>query len=238
MLNLDETIEIQSEYLIQKDLYLKAFVYAFGVTAFLDIVRSQVAEVNLLQIIPGFYILLIFSSLFVLLFFSDFIFRLPIELDAKKEQGTKTTNRIQLTVSLKVTFCFLFTTLFIILNTIIPLSLDSFDSYGESALESLWSFEEVISLESILLFLLLFLSQFPIVITSFLTSERDLSLLQEFWKIIIFISVIVSGVVTPTLDINTQLSFVFATSVFYLIIINIIEKRLNIKFIGLSSINS
>lgn len=238
MLNLDETIIIQSEYLVQKDLYLKAFSYAFGVTVFLDILRSQVPEVNLLQIIPGFYILLVFSSLFCLLVFSDFIFRIPIELDAKKEQGTKTINRIQLITLLKVTFSFLFSTLFIVLNTIIPLSLDSFDSYGENALESLWSFEEVISLESILLFLLLFLSQFPIIITSFLTTEIDISLLQEFWRIIVFVSVIVSGVITPTLDINTQLSFVFFTSIFYLFIINIIEKRVNIKFIGLNSINS
>jgi len=57
MLNLDETLEITSSYVVQRDLYLKGLVYSFGVIVFIDIVRGQVAEINLLQLMPGFYLI-------------------------------------------------------------------------------------------------------------------------------------------------------------------------------------
>ena len=55
MLNLDETVETNDAYIIQRDLYIRSVVYSFGVVIFIDIIRNQVAEINLLQLIPGFY---------------------------------------------------------------------------------------------------------------------------------------------------------------------------------------
>ena len=57
MLNLDETLITTSSYIKQRDLFLKSFVFSFGVIIFVDILRAQVAEVNLLQLIPGFYLI-------------------------------------------------------------------------------------------------------------------------------------------------------------------------------------
>jgi hypothetical protein len=67
MLNLDETLSFQENYESQRDYYLRIFLYSISVIVFIDIVRSQVSEINLLQLIPGFYLLLIFGSLFFLL---------------------------------------------------------------------------------------------------------------------------------------------------------------------------
>ena len=62
MFNIDETTELKVYYLLQKDLYMRGFLYSVGVFLFIDLVRSQISEVNLLQLIPGFYLLLLFIS--------------------------------------------------------------------------------------------------------------------------------------------------------------------------------
>jgi hypothetical protein len=65
MLNLEETLSIIPSYLVQRDLYVKAFVYAGGVLIFIDFLRGQISEVNILQLIPGFY----FPSCFFFYFY-------------------------------------------------------------------------------------------------------------------------------------------------------------------------
>ena len=69
MLNLDETFELNNTYVVQRDLYLKGFLYSFGVVIFIELIRGQVAEVNLLQLIPGFYLIVLFISFVVILYF-------------------------------------------------------------------------------------------------------------------------------------------------------------------------
>ena len=60
MFNLDETFLLNNSYVVQKDLYLKSFLYSFGVFSFIDLLRGQVAEIELLQLVPGFYLILLF----------------------------------------------------------------------------------------------------------------------------------------------------------------------------------
>jgi hypothetical protein len=238
MLNLDETLSFQTDYEVQRDYYIKIFLYSICVIIFIDILRSQVAEINLLQLVPGFYLFLLFSSLLILSISSNFLIFFPTTIDAKKDAGTKTINKIQLTTILRLSFFFLYTILFITLNTIIPLSLDSFNIYSENSLENVWSFDEVINLEIILLILLLILSQVPVILISYLTTENNLNKLPEIWRLVILLSIVIAGIITPTIDGYTQFGFSFSSIALYLMIINIIEKRVNIKFIGFNSINS
>jgi hypothetical protein len=84
MLNLDETLVINSSYCTQRDLYIRGLYYSFSLVLFVEILRSQVPEIDLLQLIPGFYLILLFSSYFVLLIFSDSFSKLPLELDNAK----------------------------------------------------------------------------------------------------------------------------------------------------------
>jgi hypothetical protein len=44
MLNLEETLSIIPSYLVQRDLYVKAFVSAGGVLIFIDFLRGQISE--------------------------------------------------------------------------------------------------------------------------------------------------------------------------------------------------
>lgn len=237
MLNLDETLACKSDYIAQRDFYLKVFLCSVGVFTFVEIIRAQIAEINLLQLVPGFYLVLLFSSLLFLVFVSDFLFRFPMEFDNTKEMGVKTLRKLQFTVLFKLSYFFFFFIFFLAASIVLPLSLDSFNSYSENTLENFWSFDEVISLESVLLILLVIFSQFPSAIISCIANEKDTNWFPKFWKINIFISIFLAGVLTPTIDGYTQFSFAFFSMIFYLIILNIIEKRMNIKFNGLNSIN-
>jgi len=237
MLNLDETIYFKAKYNNQNDILLKGICSFFGIFIVLDIVRGQVSEVKLLQLVPGFYLILLFISFVSILSFSTFFSNLSKEGDNKKQYGTKTLNKLKIIIFTKFKFFLFFTVLLVILNTIIPLSLDSFNNYGEKTLENLWSLDEVLTLEIILLFLLLLLSQFPVFIISYLTSEIKIISLPEYWKLISFLIFLASGLVTPTIDGYTQLSFAFAALSLYLLIINLLQKRIKIKLNFLSGLN-
>jgi Sec-independent protein secretion pathway component TatC len=236
MLNLDETLYLTDSYTKQKDFYLKSFLYSFGVLIFVDILRNQVSEVNLLQLIPGFYLILLFFSFLFLVINSDFISGFSKDLDNKKEFGTKTLNKIDLFVLNRFSFFFLSIILLFVLNSVIPLSLDSFNSYGEKTLENIWSFDEVLSLEIILLIILITLSQVPILIVTYVSTEKDSQILPEYWKSLSLVIFLVSGFLTPTIDGYTQLSFSFSAISLYFILINLIQKRVNVRFNGLNGI--
>ena len=106
MLNLDETLYLTDSYIKQKDFYFKSFLYSFGVLLFVDILRNQVSEVNLLQLIPGFYLILLFFSFLFLVITSDFIVGFSKDLDNRKEFVTKTLNKIYLFVLNRIFFFF------------------------------------------------------------------------------------------------------------------------------------
>lgn len=231
MLNLDETVETNNSYIVQRDLYLRGFLYSCGVIVFIDIIRGQIAEVNLLQLIPGLYLILIFISFVFLVYFSDLLYRIPIEYDNNRALGTKTIEKLDGASSLtKFSFLLFYSSLLTSLNSVIPLSLDSFNSYGEKTLENLWSFDDVISLEIVLLTILLVLSQLPLIVLIGLSNEKQKNILPEFWKPISFIIFIASALLTPTIDGYTQLSFAFSGLSLYLIIILFLNKRIDIKF--------
>jgi len=232
MFNLDETFLLNNSYFLQKDLYLKSFLYSFGVFSFIDLLRGQVAEIDLLQLVPGFYLILLFISLIVLIVFSTFLLKLPLDIDNKKAAGTKTVFRINSINNSKISFFLFSMSALVTLTTTIPLSLDSFNSYGEKTLENLWSIDEVLNLETILLTTILSISQSPIVLLSGLTSEIIINSLPEYWKIISFIIFAISGLLTPTIDGYTQLSFAFSSFTLFFLVISILEKRLNLKLTG------
>jgi hypothetical protein len=230
MLNLDTTVANYNSYLVQRDLYIKGVCYSLGVVVFIELVRGQISEVNLLQLIPGFYLILLFIAFVVLLYFSDLFTRIPIESDTKKSSGTKTITRLVRSVSTKLAYFLFYFCLVTTLNSVVPLSLDSFNSYGEKTLENIWSFDEVITLELILLIILLSICQFPLLILGVFSNEKERDTLPEYWKNLSFFVFIASGLLIPTIDGYTQLSFAFSALSLYLITIMIFTKRIDIKF--------
>jgi hypothetical protein len=236
MLNLEETLDLFPSYLTQRDLYLKAFVYAFGVFVFIDFLRGQVSEVNILQLIPGFYFFLLLVSFLFLVILSNVIVRTPFEIDKKKTWGTKTTTKNELVVLLKFCFFIFSTGMITVLNTIIPISLDFFNSTGEKTLENTWSFGEVLNLEIFLLLILSILFQLPVFLVFGRYNEKTVKIFPKIWRPLSLIIFILSGVITPTIDGYTQLSLASAAFSLYLIVITILTKRINIKSNNLVSL--
>lgn len=237
MINLEKSLSINYYYFIQRDFYIKTILYLIVTIPFIEILRNQISEINLLQLIPGFYLLLLFSSLVFLLTASNFLNFLSIQLDLRKEIGTKTKNRLEIFSVLKFNFFLFFSSLYFILNLIIPLSLDSFNYYSEKTLENVWSFDEVLNLEILLLFFLIILCQSPFFFLTLLKEETNFFILPFKWKNIFFIFFLLSGLITPTIDGYTQLNYTFSAILFYIIVIKTIQKRLTNKYIGINSLN-
>jgi Sec-independent protein secretion pathway component TatC len=192
----------------------------------------------LLQLVPGLYLVLLFISFLFLVYFSNLWLLVPFKLDNDKSLGTKTINRTSRYVIAKTSLSLFLIGLVVTLNTVIPLSLDSFNSYGERSLENIWSFEDVIGLEITLLIILIVLCQIPIVVVSIYTNEKDANLFPEVWRILSLIIFILSGILTPTIDGYTQLAFSASAVSLYLIIISLIEKRVNTKYSTTLSLGS
>jgi uncharacterized membrane protein len=229
MFSLDYTFFSDLFYIIQTDFYAKGLFYFSGVILFFEILRNQISEVDLLQLIPGFYFFLFFLLFIFLVLSSDFIYRLPIEIDSIKGYGTKTTNKMELNILAKFSFFLFSTILLIVLNTVIPLSLDSFNYSGEKTLENTWSLNEVLLLETILLVILVSISQIPLFFIINFNTQKVINIFSKIWKILIFSITVIAGFLTPTLDGYTQLSFAISTFSFYLLIINFLQKRSFLK---------
>lgn len=232
MINLDDIVPLNLTYFNSRNILQKAIFFFFGSVIFLEILRSQVSEINLIQLIPGFYFALLITFFFVLLFASESYLKITIEADNKRTIGTKTNERGTSLILTEISFSLAILTSFLIVNSILPLSFDCFNSYGEKTIENYWSFDEVINLEFILLSNLLFLSQVPLFIFISFNTEKKIMGEPDAWRLIAFGSLIVAGIVTPTIDGSTQLSFAGSTFLFYLFAITSAQKRLKTRFEG------
>jgi hypothetical protein len=229
MLNLEETLETTPSYIIQRDLSLKAFVYAGGVLTFIDFLRGQISEVKILQLVPGFYFFLILISFLFLVILSTGLIRVPFRVDQKRSWGTKTNNKKKALILLKLIGFVFSAGMIVILNTLIPISLDFFNSTGVKTLENTWSFGEVLALEIFLLLVLSILFQIPIFLVAVNYNEDDIRLFPNTWRSLSFGIFVLSGLITPTIDGYTQISLASAAFSLYLMVITTLTKRLYIK---------
>lgn len=230
MFSLDEAFLGTSIYLEQIDISWKALNLALGVFTVVEFVRSQVPEIEVLQLIPGLYLLLLFFAWIVLVFFANIFQQIPFEVDNRKLCGTKTLDKIELGTISKASLFIAFIQILINLNTVIPIGLDSFNSYGERTLENIWSLDDVIALESYFLVIIAILSQTPVLILLNPSSEKYAIKLPGVWRAIGTICFIIGGIVTPTIDVVTQISFASSTFCLYVLLISIVAKRLNLKY--------
>jgi len=230
MFSLDEAFFATSGYLEQNDIYWRSISLALGVFTVVEFVRSQVPEIEVLQLIPGLYLLLLFFSWIFLVFFSNLLQRIPFEIDNRKSCGTKTLDKLELGTISKASIFIASIQILINLNTVIPIGLDSFNSYGEKTLENIWSLDDVISLETYFLGIIIVLSQIPILILLNPSSEKYALTLPGIWRAIGTICFVIGGIVTPTIDVITQISFAGSTFCLYVLLISIVAKRLNLKY--------
>jgi hypothetical protein len=234
MFNLEETLSISDFYKKQNDFLGKLFFFLFPVLIFLNIFRAQISETAILQLVPGTYLIFLFLFLIFLIFFSTLFYSFSKWADNINENGTKVNNRIVFFLRIKYSI-FLFSICYLLsIFNVIPLSLDSFNAYGEKTLESLWSFTEIFLLEFTLSFLLISFFQFPLFFVSWISLEKKIQNLSKLWKLISFFSFLIAGIITPTLDSSIQFFLALISICFYFATILFIQKRINIKISGFS----
>lgn len=237
MLNMPESLENMPQYRVQRDVYIRIFFYLCGAFLVVQLLRAQSPEIEFLQLTPSFILLLIFICFILLVSFSTYLFKLPLQLDLKKDLGTKTFEKLELIMIIKFGVNLIMLLIMIVLVLIIPVGLDSLDAARDSNVENVWSFKELLELEILLMLFVLSLSQLPNLSIFSLTSEKETNILGESWQIFSFATFVLSGVITPTVDGSTQLSFAFSAISLYLIILTMGEKRTNQKFLGSLSQN-
>lgn len=229
MLNLEDTLVILPSYLLQQDLFIRGVVYAGGIFILITSLRGQIAEVDILQLIPGFYFFLLLVAFLFLFGFSYFLSQIPFQIDLRKAWGTKTQTKSQISVILKFSLFISSTGIISVLNTLIPVSLDFFNSSGEKTLENTWSFVEVLVLEFLLLLVLAILFQFPVYLVVGKYNEKSIQRFPQAWKRLSLLLFLLSGLVTPTVDAYTQSSLTFAAFSLYLVVVTLLLKRVSLK---------
>jgi len=234
MMNIEEALISYPFYQKQKDNLIRFILYSVVVFIYIDEIRQQISEINLLQLVPGIYLILLFTCFIFLIFWSNFIVNSLYDLDYISLSGTKTLERMETKVLLKIRVLLCLFVLTLTLNSVLPLSLDAFISYGESEIENLWSFDEVINLELYLLVFFVLLSQIPIY--GFLESntEKSILILPKYWKPVSFIIFLIAALITPTIDGYTQFLFSFCAIALCLFVVTSTKQRVIINDQGLN----
>lgn len=225
MFDFGEGFDEYLEYAEQRDSFIRNIVSSFASFSFLGLIRAQIPEVDVLQLVPGYYFLLVFLSFLFLIIFGEKIFRPVLETDEELGTGVKNTDRGKLILEQRITFYLLFTLVLFITHTILPISLDSFNSYGTNNVENYWSLDRILELEILLLALLSTFSQTPISLMATQNEQEYTGTLPRSWKLFIFFSLLAAGILTPTVDGSTQISFAISGLVLYFYSLNSLRKQ-------------
>ena len=238
MMIIEESLEPYPYYLEQKDSLIRYISYSIVALLYINGIREQISEITLLQLIPGIYLILIFAAFIFLIIWSKVLNEILSDFDNEDLSGLK-TRKIKIFKTVRKTRTILYLSIAsLTLCSVLPLSLDSFISYGEGEIESIWSFDEVINLELLLLAFLVFLSQYPLSGFSKSNTEKLLRDLPKSWKFLSFIVFLFAAFLTPTIDGYTQFLFSFCAITLSLFVILSTKERVGLYdqgFVGFVS---
>jgi hypothetical protein len=238
MLNLNKSINkiLPYKFIAENDFSLKLISYGILSVPFLLLFRIEFPEIKLLQLLPGLYLFLLFCGCSFLVFFSDIFTNYNYKNELKLDYGFKTLKFFYLILTLKLFLSLFFIGSFLCKVIVVPISLESLINSSSYSLESLWSFTQIIIVEILLGLVLLFFFELPFFITFFLTTEEFVFLLIKNYKLLLIFIILISGMLTPTIDIETQLLIGFNCLFIYILVIFLLKKSTRIKFEIFSSL--
>jgi len=205
-----------------------------GLFIILFLLLAQLPTTTFIQLNPGSAFFFAFFLYCFLIFGSGILFTFPQSVDAIKGVGAKASQRIFFLSSGKIRANIFFISGIGAFFTILPLSLDYFSDSTNVAFGNYWSLSEVIILEILLFFLFFFFSQFPLLFLRTFSSEKKLEFLAFNWKFLCFLSIIIAGIFTPTIDGATQLCFACSFFLFFFFFFTTLKKRFFFRFSSFS----
>ena len=237
MFNIEKSLKNSNFYFQNFPVFSEFVFQLISVFIILEFLRQELPEIKLLQLIPGYYFFLLFILIIGFFLFNIFFNFWPVFLDSRKFLGTKSIFKSQYSIFTKFFYFFAFTIFFTSLNSLIPGQFDSFYNYTEKNFENLWSFEDFLNLQSLLVLFLLLISQSPIISFYAINNNVKIVKLSNNLKIFVFVILLFSGILTPTADIISQLIFSLFAIFFYLISLYFLSKRVYIKYLSLSNLD-
>ena len=113
---------------------------------------------------------------------------------------------------------------------VIPISLEAIVQYSNTEfVEELWAFEELREVLTILMYLIIFLLQVPVVTVAFIDKEEIINYLPNNLKKVNFFVCVAAGMITPTVDIPTQINFIFIGIFLYAYTYFMTSKEISIE---------
>jgi Sec-independent protein secretion pathway component TatC len=204
MFNVIEGIVPRYWYHFQQDFYIRAISYALVILSCIILIRAQVSEMNLLQLVPGSYLVIYLLVFFYIFLFGNYLILRSIRFDKRKFKGTKTTKKKNLGLLQTNSQLLILSTIVLVFFIVLPVSLDFFNISQENTFENSWSFSEIFNLERVFFFFLGILLQLPLLT---LKKKYKKIFITTNWKRNFILVIVLSGIVTPTVDISTQAIF-------------------------------
>jgi len=225
MLNVKETRYLFFLYKKQKDFLIRTPFFLFTSIIFLESIRGYAPDVELLINTPATYVFCFLVVFLILMFFSSFLNELSLFVDAKKVRGVKRIDKLLRKQRLKSFFLLTFTGLYIIILIILPCSLDSITTViSQQTNKNYLSFEQIGSIEIGLFINSLFYFQLPSFVICPGYSEIQYDSFIYYYKEYSFVVSFLAGIITPTVDVPTQLTFIVLGNFFYFYVILSIKK--------------
>nr|YP_009399933.1 Sec-independent protein translocase component TatC [Tolypiocladia glomerulata]ARW69752.1 Sec-independent protein translocase component TatC [Tolypiocladia glomerulata] len=179
------------------------------------ILEKPAINIKFLQLAPGeylfvsvkiaIYLAIIISSPFALYQILKFISPGLTKQESKYILSTSISSLILFFIGLL--FCY---------KLLIPITLNFLINYGAEIIEPVWSFDEYFSFISLTLFTTGFCFQLPIVqIILGITNIVKWQKMLENWQYVIFISTVVSAIITPSTDPVTQIFMTITILILY-----------------------
>jgi hypothetical protein len=212
--------------LLDEEIGKKTVLSIFGTNLSLEEIRSQISEIRLFQLIPGISIIFFFVTIGFLSASISYALKLILRQEEQFDEGPKIQLAFFIEISKRVRGFLLVTQNIFLLQTILPLGLECFNSYEEKNIETTWTFQDIFGLEQTLFFFLSLFSQLPAFFFAQYKAWDGVRYVTFYWKIICFGLILLAGIITPTVDSYTQLSFASATFSLYVTILNGLEKRI------------
>lgn len=224
MLNLPESFFFFLPYSSQYSVVLKSLGLFIGGFKFLEFIRFQISEIVILQLMPGVYFTFAFLFFGILFFFSYQYIKLIRGNDWIKKLGVKGLLRFVYRRIVQSIFFYIGIGFFAFFTQIIPVTFESFSYITSSTVANLWELGEFIGLETTLSFLVYIFTQLPFFLIGPDYSFFQFIISPTYLRDSLFAISLAAGLLTPTLDVSTQINFILIGIGFYLLISIFVEK--------------
>jgi|APCry1669189883_1035261.scaffolds.fasta_scaffold00267_13 hypothetical protein len=198
--------------------WLERFIFSLlGAFPFEDFFRAFLVELKVFQLRQGLFFSLILSSFILLSITTTLLFIAPLEDDAEFKIGLKALRRLNRSQDGKISLILFHLGFTFACLSVLPIGLESLFQYNPlNFVQEFWIYEELQKLETTLVYAVLWVFQIPVIALGKIYEEFYSNYLPNNLKTVNFFVIVAAAMITPTVDIPTQINFIFIGIFLYL----------------------